>query len=113
MTSSTPANLGDQRPRQLDVVINFSESVTASPGAFSIQCPAGVPQSFAQSAAPATTFTLTPSSPLPYSTTCTVTVTADQISDTDANDPPDHDGVGRRASRSRRLPRRPREPATS
>ena len=57
--------------------------------AFSIQCPAGVPQSFGQSATPATTFTLTPSSPLPASTTCTVSVTANQISDTDTNDPPD------------------------
>ena len=34
-------------------------------------------------------FTLNPSSNLPYNTTCTVTVTANEISDTDANDPPD------------------------
>ena len=59
------------------------------PLAFTVQCPAGTPQAFGQSASPATTFTLTPSSPLPYSTACTVSVSANQISDTDTNDPPD------------------------
>ena len=112
VTGTSPANGAPNVPVNSSIVINFSESVTASPTAFSIQCPAGVPQSFGQSAAPATTYTLTPSSPLPYSTTCTVSVTADQISDTDANDPPD--GLtSTRPSRSRRLPRRPREPASS
>src|SRR4029078_13088594 len=47
------------------------------------------PQSFLQSTAPATSYTLTPSPSLPYSTNCTVSVAADQISDTDTNDTPD------------------------
>ena len=89
MTGTTPANGAANVPVNSSIVLNFSESVTASALAFSIECPAGVPQSFGQSATPATTVTLTPSSPLPHSTTCTVSVTANQISDTDANDPPD------------------------
>src|SRR6185369_8821 len=87
--STTPANLATNVAVDSNIVINFSESVTASASAFSVQCPTGSPQSFAQSASPSGTFTLNPDSDLPYSTTCTVTVTASQISDTDANDPPD------------------------
>ncbi len=43
----------------------------------------------AQTASPASSFTLTPAVDLPYNTTCTVTVTAGQISDADTSDPPD------------------------
>ncbi len=89
VASVTPANGTSNVPVTSPIVVNFSESVTASALAFSVQCPAGTPQAFGQSASPATTFTLTPSSPLPYSTACTVSVTANQISDTDTNDPPD------------------------
>lgn len=89
VTGVTPAIGAPNVPVNSSIVINFSESVTASLTAFSIQCPVGVPHSAGQSAGPATTYTLTPSSSLPYSTTCTVTVAANQISDTDLNDPPD------------------------
>jgi DNA/RNA endonuclease G (NUC1) len=89
VSSTTPANLATNVGVDSSVVVNFSESVTATAGAFSIQCPAGSPQSFAQSGSPNNAFTLTPASALPYSTTCTVTVTAGQITDTDMNDPPD------------------------
>ena len=89
VTGASPANGAPNVPVNSSIVIIFNESVTASSSAFSIQCPAGVQQFFAQTASPATTYTLTPSSSLPYSTTCTVSVTADQISDADTNDPPD------------------------
>jgi DNA/RNA endonuclease G (NUC1) len=89
VTGASPASGTPNVPVDSSIVIDFSESVTASPSAFSIECPAGVPQSFEQSGAPAITYTLTPTAPLPYATACTVTVTADQISDTDTNDPPD------------------------
>ncbi len=88
VTSTSPANGAVNVAVASPIVINFSESVTASSSAFSLLC-AGVPQAFGQSAAPATTYTLTPSSSLPYSTSCTVSIGADQISDTDTNDPPD------------------------
>jgi DNA/RNA endonuclease G (NUC1) len=90
VVSVTPANGAPNVPVASPIVVNFSESVSASSIAFSVQCPVGVQQGFVQSAGPATTFTLTHSLALPYSTSCTVTVAADQISDTDTNDPPDH-----------------------
>lgn len=89
VSSTTPANSATHVAVTSQVVINFSESVSASAAAFALQCPAGSPQTFAQSSSPAGAFTLTPASALPYSTTCTVRVTADQITDTDSNDPPD------------------------
>ena len=87
VNSTTPANSATNVAVSSNVVINFSESVTASASAFALDC--GSPQAFAQSPSPNSSFTLTPASDLPYSTTCTVTVTAGQIADTDANDPPD------------------------
>jgi hypothetical protein len=72
------------------ITIGFSESVSAGSSAFTLECPAGTPKSFSQSSSPATSFTLTPSANLPYSTTCKVTVAASGISDTDSIDPPDH-----------------------
>ncbi|HZP48071.1 MAG TPA: DNA/RNA non-specific endonuclease [Vicinamibacterales bacterium] len=89
VTGAAPANGASNVPVNSSVVITFSESVTASATAFSIQCPTGVPEAFVQSGSPSTSFTLTPSAPLPNSTNCTVTIAANQISDTDTNDPPD------------------------
>jgi DNA/RNA endonuclease G (NUC1) len=83
---TTPAHGASNVPANSSIAINFSESVTAL-SAFSIQCPAGAPQLFVQSAGPANSYTLTPSSPLPYSTNCTVSVAADQISDIDGIPP--------------------------
>ena len=87
--STTPANGANNVPVNSTIAINFSESVTASASAFSLECPAGSPRTFTQTASPATTFTLTPSSPLPAGTTCGVNVTASQVTDTDPTDPPD------------------------
>jgi DNA/RNA endonuclease G (NUC1) len=89
VVSTTPADSATNVPVDSTIVINFSESVNASASAFALQCPAGAPQSFAQTASPAGSFMLTPASPLPYSTACTVTVAAGQINDADTDDPPD------------------------
>jgi endonuclease G len=89
VSSTTPANSTNNVAVGSHVVINFSESVDATGSAFALECPMGVAQAFTRSATPASSVTLTPTSALPYSTTCTVTVTAGQITDTDANDPPD------------------------
>jgi DNA/RNA endonuclease G (NUC1) len=85
VTSTTPVNGATGVAANAPIVVTFSESVTAT-NAFSIVC-AGAPQGFAQSASPATMFTLTPASPLPYSGSCTVTVTANQVADTDGLPP--------------------------
>lgn len=70
------------------VSITFSESVAASASAFAITCNS-VTQAFTATASPATVYTLTPSSNLPFSANCTVTVAANQIADSDVIDPPD------------------------
>src|SRR6185436_7488247 len=89
VTATSPLNNATNVAVSSNVDITFSESVSATASAFSIQCPTGSPQAFSQSASPSTTFTLNPTADLPYSTTCMVKVTANQITDTDANDPPD------------------------
>jgi endonuclease G len=87
VNGTAPANSATNVAVNSKIVITFSESVNANANAFALVC--GSPQTFAQSGSPETSFTLTPASPLPYSTSCTVTVTASQITDTDTNDPPD------------------------
>jgi len=89
VTTTTPANGAANVPVASPIVINFSESVTAGSSAFSLAC-GGVPLAFGQSTGPSAAFTLTPAPPLPYNASCTVSVTASQISDTDTNDPPDN-----------------------
>jgi methionine-rich copper-binding protein CopC len=90
VTSTTPVNGAVNQTTTPTITINFSESVSATATAFKIECPTGTPQTFTQSASPAASFTLTPTTALPAGTTCTVTVVANQITDTDTNDPPDN-----------------------
>ncbi len=90
VSSTSPAGSATNVPADSTIVINFSESVSATGSAFTIECPTGSFQGLTQSASPSASITLTPTSPLPYSTTCRVTVSALQISDTDPNDPPDN-----------------------
>jgi DNA/RNA endonuclease G (NUC1) len=88
VTGTTPAHAATNVAVDSSVVITFGETVTAT-AAFAVQCPAGSPQAFAQSASPSSTFTLTPAANLPENTVCTVTVSAAQVTDADADDPPD------------------------
>lgn len=90
VTATTPVNGATGVTTSSAITVTFSESVSATASAFSIQCPVGTPITFSQSASPSTTFTLTPTSPLPAGVTCTVTVDKDEISDTDSFDPPDN-----------------------
>jgi endonuclease G, mitochondrial len=93
VSATTPANGAAGVGINSNVVITFNESVNAASGAFDVQCPTGFPQTFTQSASPASAFTLTPVSPWPAATNCTVTVHAAQITDTDTSDPPDAMGA--------------------
>ena len=83
VTTTLPATGATDVAVTSNVVINFSESVNATPGAFSIECPAGSPQTVTASASPAGTFTLTPAAPLPFATGCVVTVLGTLVTDTD------------------------------
>ena len=87
--NTTPANGAINIAADANIGITFSESVNATASAFSIECPTGTLKTFTQSASPATTFTLDPTVNLPFSTVCTVTVSATQITDQDVSDPPD------------------------
>ena len=88
--NTTPANGAVNVAVDSNISITFSESVNATATAFTIECPTGTPFTFTQSASPSTTFTLNPNLNLPFSTICTVTVVANQITDQDVNDPPDN-----------------------
>jgi endonuclease G len=86
---TAPANAATNVAVDSAIVVNFNEIVNATASAFALDCPSGAPQAFAQTASPASVFTLTPAADLPYSTTCTVTIAASQITDADTDDPPD------------------------
>jgi methionine-rich copper-binding protein CopC len=90
VTSTSPVDGATGVAASTTVDVTFSESVSATGSAFSLECPTGTPEAFSASASPATTITLTPTANLPQGATCTVTVHKDEISDTDAVDPPDN-----------------------
>ena len=91
VTATNPINGASGVPADTDIVVTFSEPVNATTNSFTIECPTpGNLQTFAVSGSGTNTITLNPNSDLPSSTTCTVTVIADQISDVDTNDPPDN-----------------------
>jgi uncharacterized repeat protein (TIGR01451 family) len=90
VASTSPTNGASSVAQNTNITINFSEPVTATTGSFSIQCPTGSPQTFSVSGSGTATLTLHPSADLPAGQTCTVTVSANQISDVDNFDPPDH-----------------------
>jgi uncharacterized repeat protein (TIGR01451 family) len=90
VTTTSPTGGAINVAQNSNITVNFSEPVNATTSSFSVQCPTGSPQAFTLSASPASSFTLDPVADLPAGTTCAVTVFANQISDVDAFDPPDH-----------------------
>ena len=89
MTATTPANGATNVLLHGNLSVTFSESVSVTPTAFTLQCPVGTPIALTNlTASPGTTFTLDPNVALPQNTTCTLTVVANQVTDTDPNDPP-------------------------
>lgn len=95
VTSTIPTNGATGVARDANITLNFSESVDiASAAAFSLDCPSGSPVPFTVTTpallpASATNFVVTPTGLLPYGTTCTFTVFAAQVADSDTADPPD------------------------
>ena len=86
-----PVNGATDFPINANLTVTFSEPVNVTASWFTLVCsvsgPSGVPTTF--SGGP-TTFTLDPGISLTDGETCTLTVLADQVSDQDANDPPDN-----------------------
>jgi DNA/RNA endonuclease G (NUC1) len=93
VTATTPADGATGVDPNANIVINFSEPVTATTSAFTIEC--GAPVAFGQTSGAASSFVLDPNVALPAATTCIVMVTAAEVSDLDANDPPDHPAENR------------------
>jgi methionine-rich copper-binding protein CopC len=90
VTTTSPADGATHQAVNTNIVVNFSEPVTATTSSFSLECPTGTPKSFTVSGSPGSAITLDPTADLPEATACTVTVIANQISDVDAVDPPDN-----------------------
>ncbi|WP_392543800.1 ExeM/NucH family extracellular endonuclease [Oryzobacter telluris] len=86
VASVTPV-AGSTAPADTDVVVTFSEVVSAPASAFALSC-AGSPVAFALTGGP-TTYTLNPTTNLAADAACTLTVTGSAVSDTDTIDPPD------------------------
>src|SRR5205823_9075983 len=59
VSSTTPADGATDVARDTTITITFSESVSATSNAFSLECPIGTAVSLSQSSSPATSFTLT------------------------------------------------------
>jgi predicted extracellular nuclease len=87
VTATSPADGAGGVDASANLSVTFSESVVLT-NAFSLAC-GGVDQPFTVSASDPT-YTLDPSSDLPASGSCTLTVRALGVADSDGNDPPDH-----------------------
>ena len=88
VVSTTPANAAVGVLPGDNIVVNFSEPVDVTASSFSLECPAGSTQAFTLSGSGTSAITLNPDADLPAASTCTVTVVAANVSDSDANDGP-------------------------
>jgi predicted extracellular nuclease len=91
VTSTFPVNGATDFPVNANLTVTFSEpvNVTASPSWFTLQCSTSGTVATTYSGGP-TTFTLDPAVSLVHGEACTLTVLASQVTDQDANDPPDN-----------------------
>jgi predicted extracellular nuclease len=88
VSSTTPAGGAANVEHDSNISITFSEPVNVSGTWYSIACEDSGSHTAAVSGGP-TTFNLNPDTDFAPSETCTVTVFAAQVTDQDANDPPD------------------------
>ena len=89
VVSVTPADGATAVASNSNIVVTFSESVTTTGAAFSLECPSGTAVPFAFSGSPGSVITLDPNALLPAGETCTLVITASGVHDTDPVDPPD------------------------
>jgi predicted extracellular nuclease len=91
VAATTPPNGATEVPTDANITVTFSEPVTAAPGAFALACTSSGPVALTVTpSGPSTTYVLDPQSDLQRNETCTVTVEADAVTDTDEVDPPDN-----------------------
>src|SRR5215213_9071700 len=92
VTATTPTNGASNQPNNTDITITFSEAVNLTGNWFQIVCTSSGTRNVADTVVTGgpTTFTINPNVDFAQNETCTVTVAAAQVSDQDANDPPDN-----------------------
>lgn len=91
VTTTNPANGAINISTSTNIVINFDEPVDVTTSSFTIECPAGGTSFLYTIAGSGTTsITLDPTVNLLANQTCTVTVIALQVSDSDPIDPPNN-----------------------
>jgi predicted extracellular nuclease len=88
VSATTPANSSTGAARDANIIVAFSEPVNVSGSWYSISCATSGAYAAAASGGP-TTFTLDPTTDFGANESCSVTITAAQVSDQDALDPPD------------------------
>lgn len=94
VVNTTPSDGATAVPVSSDITVEFSEGVNVSASSFELKCPStGSERTFSLSGG-GTSYTLDPTSDLPTATECQVRVIADEVSDTDTNDPPDNMASG-------------------
>ncbi|TQM54609.1 beta strand repeat-containing protein [Humibacillus xanthopallidus] len=87
VVSTDPADNATNVPADQELTVTFSEPVTVSQSSFTLTCDSN-PVAFTIGGTD-TAVTLTPTSALPGTAACLLTVVAAQVSDADAGDPPD------------------------
>jgi hypothetical protein len=88
VSTVSPANGATGVALGASLTVTFSEPVSVADPWFSLACAVTGPKTAVVSGGP-TTFTIDPDSDFAYGENCTVTIAAAQVSDQDANDPPD------------------------
>jgi uncharacterized protein len=88
VSSTAPSNNATGVTRDANITINFSEPVDVAGSWYAISCGSSGAHTAAQSGGPSS-YTLNPDNDFAGGETCTVTVSANQVSDQDALDPPD------------------------
>ena len=86
VTSTTPVDGATSVSTSANLAVTFSEPVTLT-DALGLTC-GGTPAPFVQGGS-GSSYSLDPTTDLPADTSCTLTVTATGVADTDTNDPPD------------------------
>src|SRR5436190_13422666 len=90
VTTTVPTNGATNGAVNTNITVNFNEAVTFPTNSFSLECPSGTAKTFTVSGSGTNQAVLDPTADLPQGTTCAVKVIANNVSDVDSNDPPDH-----------------------
>jgi methionine-rich copper-binding protein CopC len=90
VTSHTPTLLAPNVATDINVVVDFSEAVTLTPGWLSVTCGATtITDADGLVTGGPNSYTFNPTTDLPVASNCSATIFAAQVSDNDGNDPPD------------------------